>query len=69
MPGERKGDLPEGDACAIVAHTNRSHAATLEFNVDTACSGIQRILDQLLDDGRRPFNHFAGGDLTDEFFG
>ena len=28
-----------------------------------------RVLDQFLDDARRPFDHLAGGDAVDDLFG
>jgi hypothetical protein len=38
------------------------------------CAGAARvsvegILDEFLDDGRRPLNHFAGGDLVGDMLG
>ena len=30
------------------------------------CTGVEAVLEQLLDDGRRSFDDFAGGDLVDQ---
>jgi len=32
-------------------------------------AGIEGVLDELLDDRGRPFDHLAGGDLVDELTG
>ena len=32
-------------------------------------AGVERVLDQLLDDARRPLDHLAGGDAVDGGFG
>ena len=34
-----------------------------------ARAGVERVLDQFLDDGSRPLDHLAGGDLVDEVVG
>ena len=41
-------------------------AAALGHDVDACRAGIERILDQFLDDARRPLDHFAGGDAVDD---
>ena len=35
-------------------------------DVDARRAGVKRVLDQLLDGGRRPLDHLAGGDAIDE---
>ena len=32
-------------------------------------AGVERVLDQFLDDARRPLDHLAGGDAVDDAFG
>ena len=39
-------------------------AAFLDRDVDRRRAGVERVLDQLLDGGRGPLDHLAGGDLV-----
>ena len=55
-----------GNAAAVVAHAREPHAAGLDFDLDALRAGVEAVLDQLLDDGRRPLDDLAGGDLIDE---
>ncbi len=55
------------NAAAVVAHRGSGSAPPLlHLDLDAGSAGIQRILDQFLDDGRRALHHLAGGDLVDE---
>ena len=53
---------------AIVAHSDQRPAAAMEHDVDVPGLGVERILDELLDDTRRPLHHLAGGDAIDKPF-
>ena len=66
VAGERQGQLVGGDAAAVVAHADQADAAALDVDLDAAGAGVQAVLDELLDDGGRALDHFAGGDLVDE---
>src|SRR2546426_7684532 len=69
MPRQRHRQLAGGDAAAVVAHPHQRDAAALDVDLDARRAGIERVLDQLLDDRGRPFDHLAGGDLVDELAG
>ena len=40
--------------------------AAFDLDLDRARAGVERVLDELLDDGRRPLDDLARGDLVDE---
>ena len=63
---ERERQFLGRDAAAVVAHAQQADAAALDVDLDAARAGIQRVLDQFLDHGRRALDHLAGGDLVDE---
>ena len=50
---------------------SRCDAAPLDLHdhLDAGRPGVERVLDQLLHDGRRPLDHLARGDLVDEGVG
>jgi hypothetical protein len=50
---------------AVVVHRQRHQAALLQRDGDLARAGVQRVLDQLLDDGGRPLDDLARGDAVD----
>ena len=54
------------DALAVVADADEAHAAVLEIDLDAAGAGVEAVLDQFLDHGRRPFHDLAGRDLVGE---
>jgi hypothetical protein len=66
---DRQRQVGSVDAVAVVADPDQAHAAFLEVDVDAARAGIERVLDQLLDHGRRPLDDIAGRDLVDEGVG
>ncbi len=66
VAADRERQLLGGDAAAVVAHAHEADAAALDVDLDAVRAGIEAVLDQLLDDGGRPLDHFAGGDLVDE---
>ena len=51
---------------AIVVDANQLLAAELDGDGDAPRAGVDGVLDQLLDDGGRPLDDFAGGDLVGE---
>src|SRR5450755_1681127 len=67
MARERDGQLIRTHAHAVIAHTNKSDAATLDIDVDAVRVGIQSVLDEFLDDRGGTLDHFPGGNLVDEF--
>ncbi len=54
------------NAAAVVAHPDALPAAILDIDLDAARTGIDAVLQQLLDDGGRPLDDLAGGDLVDQ---
>ena len=66
---DREVEVAARHAAAIIGDGDAPPPAALGENVDPARAGIDRILDQLLDDARRAFDHLAGGDAVDERFG
>ena len=50
-------------AAAVVAHANRLAATVLDLDVDRGGSRVERVLDQLFDDGRRTLDDFTRRDL------
>ena len=66
MAADRQRQFGRIDATAVVADPDQAHPALLQFDVDPACTGIKRVLDQLLDHRCRAFDDFAGGDLVDQ---
>ena len=52
-------------ASAVVGDADQATAAACRDDLDAACAGIERVLDQFLDHARRTLDHFAGGDLVD----
>ena len=54
---------------AIVADADQPAAAAVGHHLDAARAGVERILDQFLDDARRTLDHLAGGDAVDHGFG
>ncbi len=57
------------DAAAVVTHPDALPAALLDIDLDAAGTGIQAVLQQFLDHGRRPLDDLAGGDLVDQLRG
>ena len=53
-------------ALAVVLDADRLLAAELDRDRDAARAGVERVLDQLLDDRGRPLDDFAGRDLVGE---
>ncbi len=47
----------------------RRLAAAVGEDVDAGRAGVNRVLNQLLDDAGRTLDHFAGGDAVDDSLG
>jgi hypothetical protein len=65
MAQHRGRHLARRDAAAVVGHVDLGESAARDAHRDPARAGIERVLDELLDDRRRPFDHFARRDLAD----
>ena len=50
-------------ALAVVDYLNKGAAGILQYDLNRSGTGIDRILDQLLDDRGRPLYHLARGYL------
>src|SRR2546422_4137303 len=48
----------------VIAHPDQALPAVLDLDPDRARTGVERVLDQLLDDRRRSLDHLARGDLV-----
>ena len=66
MPLDRQLRVFRLHALAIVLDADLFLSAELHVNGDSARAGVDRILDELFDDGSRPLDHFAGRDLIGE---
>ena len=69
MAFETKQRVVAAHAEAVVGHANKAASARANFDGDFLHIGIEGIFNQLLDDARRTFNHFAGGDLIGDLIG
>ena len=58
-----------GHALAVVGYADQPAAAAIGEHVDAVRAGVERVLDQFLDDAGRPLDHLAGGDAVDDRFG
>ena len=63
---ERQPGVLRLHSLAIVVDANQLLAAELDGNRDAPGTGVERVLDELLDDGSRTFDDFAGGNLIRE---
>ena len=66
MARERERQLRGWNSAAVVAHAYQTDAAVLDVDRELPRTGIERVLDQFLDDRRRALDHLARGDLVDE---
>ena len=64
-----KGQLQlfRGDAAAVVSNADQALSALLKLDFDARCAGIDAVLRQLLDHGRRTLDHLASSDLVDQY--
>jgi hypothetical protein len=49
---------------AIVPNDNQAASAILDMDIDSRCTSIHGILDELFDDTARTLNDFTGSDLV-----
>ena len=61
---DREQQLVAIHAAAVVRDADQRTTAVLDRDLDRRGAGVERILDQLLHGGRRPFHDLAGGDLV-----
>jgi hypothetical protein len=54
---------------AVIDDPQRAPTAGLELDGDAASAGVERVVDQLLDDRRWPLDHLPGRDLIDDGVG
>jgi hypothetical protein len=66
---KRERQVVLGEARAVVVHLHALDAALIERHLDFRRAGIERVLEQLLQDGCGPLDHFARRDLADQQFG
>src|SRR5271166_3857512 len=59
-------EIFRGHAAAIVDDANEPPAAQFDRDVDAAGARVERILDELLDDGGRPLDDLARRDAVDK---
>jgi hypothetical protein len=64
---QRDRQLIRAHAGAVVAYANKANAAVLNIDVDALRAGIETIFNKFLDDRSGTLDHFAGGNLIDEF--
>ena len=65
MALEREDGVARGHAAAVVGDPDQRPAAGVALDGDRPGTGIQGVVDQLLDDRGRALDHLAGGDLID----
>ena len=56
------GQLPGGDAAAVVGDPDQGHAAGADLHRHSGGPGVDGVLDELLDHAGGPLHHLAGGD-------
>ncbi|MNM35004.1 hypothetical protein D3C81_456660 [compost metagenome] len=54
------------DAASVVGDGDAFHAAFFQAHRDLRGARVERVFQQLLDHGRRPLDHLAGGDLRNQ---
>jgi hypothetical protein len=63
---ERQRQVLRRDAVAVVDDADQRPPAVLHLDQDVGRAGVDRVLDQLLHDRRRPLDHLARGDAVDQ---
>jgi hypothetical protein len=59
---ERELDLVGGDPAPVVGHLEAALELAVDPHFDAPRSGIERVLEDLLEGGKRPLDHLTGGD-------
>ena len=65
MPLDRQQQIVRRHAAAVVGDADQRQPARRGDDLDLAGAGVERVLDQLLDDARRALDDLAGGDAID----
>ena len=66
MPFDAEREIARAHADAIVDHPDQPPAAGLHCDIDPSRSRVERVLDEFLHGGGRPFDHFARSDAVDQ---
>ena len=69
MPRDRKRQLVDRDAAAIIGHLQQHGTATGQLDLDGPRTAVNRVLQQLLQRCRRAFDNLTSRDLVDEVIG
>jgi len=68
VPLDREHEILTAHALAVVGNADQPAAAGFGDHLDVAGAGIERVLDELLDDARRTLDHLARRDAVDDGF-
>ena len=63
MPLEGQQGIVTHHAAAVIDHVDEFFAATFNLDLDAGGSGVQRVFQQLFQDGDRTLDHLACSDL------
>ena len=66
MALDREREIVTAHAGAVVGDADQPQAAARGCDIDAARTGIDGVLDQLLDDARGPLDDLTRGDAVDE---
>jgi hypothetical protein len=66
MPLERERDFLGGHAASVVGHFDPCESAIFDLDRDPRRAGVDCVLDQFLERGGRPLDHFARGNTVDQ---
>ena len=69
MPGQRQRQLIPRDAGTVIANPAQLYPRFLEFNFDTRSTGIETVLEQLLEHRSGTFDNLTSGNLIDQVSG
>ncbi len=69
MTPERKDRVGARHAGAVVGDRDQRRAAAQNFDAYQASARVERVLDQFLDRGGRPFDNFARRNLAGDLLG
>ena len=62
---DREREVAACHAAAVVGDADERDAARRGDDLDPRRAGVDGVLDEFLDDARRPLDHLAGGDAVD----
>ena len=68
MAHERVADVVPQNAGAVVGDPHVGDTAVLDLHRQRSGTGVDGVLHQFLDDRRRPFDDFAGGNEVRDVF-